>query len=78
LLGLLSLETTAAGAIACAVGICVGQHPSSGRAGPSRSASWVDCMELPSGSSTVMLGLTARLLMKGASAVRKWPVLPVG
>jgi hypothetical protein len=47
------------------------------RAGTSRSASWVDCMELPAGSSTVMLGFAGHLLMKGASEVRKWPVLPV-
>jgi hypothetical protein len=43
----------------------------------SSSASWVEYMGLPSGCRTAMLGLAFRLLMQGASILRKCPVVPV-
>ena len=49
----------------------------SGRKGMSKMATWLDLMEVPSGSRTEMLGSAGRILVYGAVLVRKWPVHPV-
>ena len=49
----------------------------SGREGMSKVAVWLDWMVLPSGRSTVMLGLAGIFCRTGAELVRKCPVQPV-